>query len=143
VTGPDDGLEGPTTDTSTSTKVQAVVNYFGPIDLAAKDLPDVSKPLLRDFLGGTQEEKPEAAVKASPLTFVTADDAPTLTFQGTKDNLIPYNQAIKLTDKLTSVGVPGRVELLIGVGHGWQGAELERTNTETFAFFDRYLKARP
>ena len=87
------------------------------------------------------QEKPDAAAKASPLTFVSKDDAPVLTFQGTKDPLVPYNQAIKLADAMTAAGVPGRVELLVGAQHGWAGAELERTINETFRFFDPYLEA--
>jgi len=45
-------------------RVKAVVNYFGPTDLAAKDIPEISKPLVKDFLGGTPEAKPDAALKA-------------------------------------------------------------------------------
>jgi len=142
VTGPDDGLEGEVTADAPSSRVQAVVNYFGPTDLAATDMPDVTKPLVRDFLGGTPEDKPEAAAKASPLTFVSKDDAPILTFQGTKDPLVPYNQATKLTDALTNAGVAGRVELLIGAGHGWQGDDLTRTGNETYEFLDKYLKSK-
>ena len=42
---------------------------------------------------------------------------------------------------MSSAGVPGRVELMVGAQHGWGGAEMERTISETFRFFDRYLKA--
>lgn len=140
VTGPGDGLEGETTAEAPSSKVQAVVNYFGPTDLAARDIPEVSRPLVRNFLGGTPDEKPEAAAKASPLTYVSGDDAPTLTFQGTRDPLVPYTQAVKLTDAMTASGVAGRVDLLIGAGHGWRGDDLERTMNETYSFFDKYLK---
>jgi acetyl esterase/lipase len=144
LTGPDDGLEGEVTADAPSSRVQAVVNYFGPTDLAATDLPDVTKPLIKDFLGGTPDEKPEAAAKASPLTFVSKDDPPILTFQGTKDTLVPFTQAFKLTEALTKAGVAGRVELLVGAGHGWQGDDLVRTANETFEFFDKYLKpAKP
>lgn len=141
VTGPDDGLEGDAPKSGPDTKVRAVVNYFGPTDLAADDFPDVSKGLLKDFLGGTPTDKPEVAKKASPLTFVSKGDAPILSFQGTKDPLVPYTQATKLTTAQTQAEVPGRVDLLIGLGHGndW-GAELKRTQADTFAFFDKYLK---
>jgi acetyl esterase/lipase len=141
VTGPADGLEGDSASDAPNTKIQAVVNYFGPTDLAAGDFPDVSKPLVKDFLGGTPKEKPDEAAKASPLIYVTKDDAPILTFQGTKDPLVPYTQATKLTKKQTTAGVPGRVEFLIGAGHGWGGEDLKRTMTETFEFFDQHLKA--
>jgi acetyl esterase/lipase len=139
LTGPSDGLEGNIPAGAPDSRVKAVVNYFGPTDLAAKDIPAVSQPLVKDFLGGSPADKPELAAKASPLTFVSKDDAPMLTFQGTKDPLVPFTQAIKLAEAMNAAGVPGRVELLIGAQHGWVGAELTRTVEETFRFFDRYL----
>ena len=140
LTGPADGLEGEGSAGGPDSRVKAVVNFFGPTDLAASDIPEVSRPLVRDFLGGTAKEKPELAARASPLTYVTRDDAPVLTFQGTKDPLVPPTQATKLAEAMTAAGVPGRVELLVGAQHGWGGSELERTKAETFAFFDGYLK---
>ncbi len=140
LTGPNDGLEGDVSPGAPDSRVKAVVNYFGPTDLAAKDIPDLSKGLVKNFLGGTPEQKPEAAAKASPLTFVSKDDAPVLTFQGTKDPLVPYTQAIKLAEAMSAAGVQGRVELLIGAGHGWGGAEVDQTKKESFEFFDRFLK---
>ncbi len=143
VTDPKDGLEGDVPAGSPSSRVQAVVNYFGPTDLGASDLPDATKPILNEFLGGTPTEKPEATAKASPLNFITADDAPILTFQGTKDPLVPFSQAEKLTDAMAKAGVAGRTELLLGAGHGWRGSDLDHTMAETYAFFDRYLKSAP
>jgi acetyl esterase/lipase len=140
LTGPNDGLEGDVSAGAPDSRVKAVVNFFGPTDLAAKDIPDICKPWVKDFLGGSPQEKPEAAAKASPVTFVSKDDAPALTFQGTKDPLVPFNQAIKLAEAMTAAGVPGRVELMIGAQHGWSGPELDRTITDTFRFFDAHLK---
>jgi len=140
LTGPGDDLEGDHAVDAHSTRIQAVVNYFGPTDFTASDIPEPSRQIVKDFLGGTPEEKPEAAAKASPLTYVTKDDPPILTFHGTKDGLVPYTQAVKLTDALTAAGVPGRVDLLIGAEHGWRGTDLAQTMGEAFRFFDRYLK---
>jgi acetyl esterase/lipase len=140
LTGPTDGLEGEVAEGAPDSKIHAVVNYFGPTDLAASDIPDVSLPLIKDFLGGTAKDKPKEAAQASPLTFVSNGDAPVLTFQGTKDPLIPHTQAVKLAEAMTAAGVPGRVEFLIGAGHGWGGDDLKRTMAETFAFFDKHLK---
>jgi acetyl esterase/lipase len=141
VTAPSDGLEGESSSAAADSRVKAVVNFFGPTDLAAKDLPEISQGLVKDFLGGTPEAKPDAALKASPLSYVSKDDAPVLTFQGTNDPLVPYTQAIKLAQAMSTAGVPGRVELMVGASHGWGGAEMERTTREAFAFFDQYLKA--
>jgi acetyl esterase/lipase len=143
LTSPNDGLEGDVSAGAPDSRVKAVVNYFGPTDLAAKDIPDICRPWVKDFLGGSPQDRPDAAAKASPLTFVSKDDAPVLTFQGTKDSLVPYTQAIKLADAMSSAGVPGRVELILGADHGWAGAEMARTVNETFGFLDRYLKAEP
>ncbi len=143
VAGPNAELEGDVPPGSPDSRVKAVVNYFGPTDLASRDIPAISKPLVKDFLGGTPEDKPLAAAKASPITFISKDDAPMLTFQGTSDPLVPYTQAIKLADAMHAAGVAGRVELLIGAQHGWGGPELDRTKKETFEFLDRYLKPAP
>ena len=140
VTGPGDGLEGDAVTGVPDTRIKAVVNYFGPSDLGAKDIPALSKPLVKDFLGATAEEKPDLAAKASPRTYVSSDDPPILTFQGTKDPLVPFTQAIVLSEAMTDKRVPGRVELMIGAQHGWGGAELKRTRDETFRFFDKYLR---
>lgn len=141
VTDPDDGLEGDVPAGAPDSRVQAVVNFFGPTDFFAEDIPDVSKPLLSDFIGGSAQEQPEAARLASPVTFTTSDDPPILTFQGTKDPLVPHTQAFRLTDAMTKAGAPGRVELLIGASHGWTDGDLKRTMEAAIAFFDTYLKS--
>ncbi len=107
LTGPQDGLEGDVSAALPDSRVKAVVNYFGPTDLAAKDIPEICKPWVKDFLGGSPADKPEAAAKASPLTFVSSDDAPVLTFQGTNDPLVPFTQAIKLAEAMTNGGRTG------------------------------------
>jgi acetyl esterase/lipase len=141
VTGPEDGLEGDVPPGAPSSKVQAVVNYYGPTDLTASEVPDIARTLVRDFLGGTPAQKPEVAAKASPVTFLTRDDAAILTFHGTKDPLVPHDQAMRLGEAMTRVGLPGRVEILIGAGHGWSGPEMKRTMDATYAFFDQHLRS--
>lgn len=140
VTNEKDGLEGNGGWPDQPSQVQAVVAYFGPTELAAADIPAASLPLVRDFIGGTAQEKPDAYAKASPVTFVSAGDAPLLIFQGTKDPLVPHTQAYKMADAMTAAGVPGRVELLLGAAHGWGGEQLDRTVKETFLFFEQKLK---
>jgi acetyl esterase/lipase len=140
VTGPEDGLEGDASPGAPDTKIQAVVNYFGPTDLTAADFPEITRFWNRDFLGGTPEEKPDVARRASPLTFVSKGDAPVLSFQGTSDQFVPASQAVKLAEAQARASVPGRVELLIGARHGFDSPELERTLEAAYAFLDFYLK---
>ncbi len=136
--GSEDGLEGEGGSPDASSRVQAVVSFAGPTDLTA-ELPTVSKPLLATFLGGPQPEKQDAARRASPITYIDKSDPPMLLVQGTKDPLVPHDQAIRMVEAMTKAGVPGRVELMIGEGHGWP-KENDRVMKETFEFLDRYLK---
>ena len=106
----------------------------------ADDIPDVSKPLVKNFLGVEPKDKREDRQQASPLSFISPDDPPILTFQGTKDPLVPHSQAIKLAEAMTKANVPGRVELLAGESHGWGGSRLDRTIAQTFLFFNDKLK---
>ena len=138
-----DGYHGTGGWADQSDKVQAVVSYFGPTKLDAEDMPAISQPLITDFLGGTPQEEPEKVRAASPLTWVSSQDAPMLLFQGTKDPLVRHSQAWMMTESMEQHGVPGRVELMIGQGHGWGGEELTRTLNATYAFFNEQLKHTP
>jgi len=135
-----DGFEGSGGSPDQSSKVQAVVAYFGPTNFEAT-YPAITVPIVEGFLGGSREQKPDAYKQASPVTYVNAGDAPTLIYQGTKDILVPYEQAFDMATALTKAGVPGRVELLLGLGHGWKAEEMARTQAGALAFFDQYLKA--
>jgi acetyl esterase/lipase len=134
-----DGLDDVGAHPDQPSKVQCVVSYFGPADFNLP-LPDASRGLVVDFLGGTRDQKQDAYNRASPVTYVSTGDAPTLIFQGTKDPLVPHDQAIAMVEALTKSAVPGRVEFLLGASHGWPNPELNRTVRETFAFFDLHLK---
>lgn len=136
----EDGLEGDGGSPDQSSKVQAVVAYFGPTDLAATDVPESVRGILKNFIGGTAVEKPREYRQASPITYVSPADAPMLLFQGTKDPLVPHTQAYAMIEAMTRYGIPGRVEVLIGASHGWGGEDLNRTVAATFAFFDQHLK---
>lgn len=139
VMGANDGLEGDGGWAEFDSQLQAVVGFFGPTDLTADDLPPVSRQLVKDFLGGGPDERPQAYRAASPVSYVTKGDAPLLLFQGTRDPLVPHTQAYRMIEAMTKAEVAGRVELLVGHGHGWGGAELDHSVQQTFKFFDRHL----
>ncbi len=136
--GKDDGFEGEGGWADQSSQVQAVLSYFGPTDFTL-EYPAASAAIVNDFVGFTLEENAEVRKQASPITYVSEGDAPMLLFQGTKDRLVPHEQAMVMAEAMTNAGIPGRVELLIGFDHGWGGADLERTKKETLEFFARHL----
>lgn len=124
------------TDTA---KVQAVVAYFGPTLLSASDIPEQSKPLVAEFVGPDPDGYEDRMNKASPITYVTPGDAPILMFQGTKDLLVPDTQATRMIEAMSTAGVAGRAEIMAGEGHGWGGAELERTLRVSREFFTTHF----
>lgn len=141
-TNKEEGLDGDGGWPDQPSQVQAVVSFFGPTDLAADDIPPTSINIVNNFIGGTKHEKPREYKLASPVTHVSPGDAPMLLFQGTKDPLVPHTQTYPMLEAMTKSGVPGRVELILGAGHGWGNAEISRTAAGSFAFFDQYLKAK-
>jgi acetyl esterase/lipase len=139
---PSDGLEGTGGNADQSSKVQAVVSIVGPVNLVG-EYPLPSAKILEVFVGGPPAEKQSLLKQASPISYVTSGDAPMLLFFGTRDPLVPYDQAMQMTKALTNSGIPARIELLVGAGHGWAGQDMQRTLDETWQYFDRYLKRQP
>jgi acetyl esterase/lipase len=135
-----DGMEGDGGNPEQPSKVQAVVSFVGPVNLAREDYTETQTQILEAFLGGKPQEKQAECRRASPVTYLNKGDAPTLCFFGTKDPLVSYDQAFIISKALTDAEVPGRVELILGAGHGWMGDELARTLSSTLAFFDAHLK---
>lgn len=148
----EDGLEGEGGWADQPSKVQCVVSYFGPTDLtmdedavaslAAADVLNLNsiRRILENLVGGNDEEHKEMLRQASPITYVNKGDAPMLLLHGTRDVLVPYDQAFQMATALSRAGVPGRVEIILGLGHGWAGDEAKRTNDVTLDFFNQHLK---
>ena len=137
-----DGLEGSGGNPGQSSKVQAVVNLYGPTDFTAPGpWNPVATGLVADFLG-TSDSKSAVAIQASPITYIDKDDPPILTFHGSADPLVPLDQAKRLHEALKKAGVTEQLEIIEGAGHGWQGKDHEHSDRMMLEFFDRYLKAK-
>jgi acetyl esterase/lipase len=144
-TDPKDELEGPALKDAPSTRLKAVVSYFGPTDFLAHEnqpreaLEGMEKYFLKPFLGVTFTENPEAYKKASPITYVTADDPPFLFFHGTRDPLVPMDQSHRMAKKLQSVGVSAKVIEVPGGLHGWVGEQAKGTTKQLLDYLDAQL----
>jgi acetyl esterase/lipase len=135
-----DELEGQGGNPEQSSKVQAVVSFFGPTDLARNDWGEDAQKALVPFLGGTLKDKPEQYKKASPITYASKDSPPFLFFHGDQDRLVPLEQSKVLAEKLRALGVSANVVVVEGEGHGWKGEKLKSSLEKMVAFLDEHLK---
>ena len=113
--------------TTNSSRVACVVNLCGPEDFTKPLMftpdgkPVVEDPAVSGLLGGTYQAKPEVAVAASPITYVTKDDPPFLTFHGDADKRVDYKNAEAIHDALKNAEVPTLLVPIINGGHGSVG----------------------
>jgi acetyl esterase/lipase len=127
-----DGLEGHGGHPQASSKVNAVVAFYGPTDMGVRPprdpaaIPGLSLDEKKRVLRGLAlsavlgPEFGRDPTRASPLRYVDHGDAPMLLFQGTKDHLVEPFHARLMVDALTRAGVPGRAVFMVGLGHGWR-----------------------
>ncbi len=107
-------------------KVAKVAALFPPTDLTAPYYRDAARhppPLLPNyllhFLGATYEEAPDRWRDASPIFHVHPRAAPCFLIQGTKDLLVPPDQAIRFVEAMRKAGAKATLVLIEGLGHGY------------------------
>jgi acetyl esterase/lipase len=138
--GPAANLEGDSGNPEQSSRVQAVVNTFGPTEMVGCYEKSSVAWIFRLFLGGTPSEAPERYKAASPVTYVSKDAPPILTLHGDKDALVPVDQAKLLDEKMKAVGASHTLTIFEGQGHGFGGEYDRKAWDATWKFFDRHLK---
>ena len=95
-----------------SSRVQAVVDYFGPTDLIdVHRLPDGTvrsspESPVSKLIGGPVQDNLEKAKKANPIIYITKNDPPFLIIHGDKDKTVPLHQSELLEAALKKAGVP-------------------------------------
>lgn len=121
-----------------SSRVQAVVDMFGPTDLTVQ--------FEGGYEGASRVFDGFDATLASPVTYVTADDPPFLILHGEKDALVPIEQSEILLAALQSVGVPAELVPVVNANHSFKpdGGEISPSRREiaqlVVAFFEETLK---
>jgi acetyl esterase/lipase len=135
------GLEGDGGHADQSSRVQAVVNVYGPTDLstAYDDVPRV-RDLVKALCDGTPESATENYKAASPVTYISKDDPPVLTLHGDRDNIVLVSQATLLDAAMKKGGARHELVILKDQGHGFSGDAAKQANDATWTFFDRELK---
>ena len=107
-----------------SSSVQAIVDYYGPTNLASilpQSTPhglSVREPALDLLLGGQPDAVPELAELASVVTHVDATDPPLLILHGDQDPQVPINQSHELHGAYKERGLTVHFEVVHGAAHG-------------------------
>lgn len=141
VTRDGDGFEGLDGNAGQSSRVQAVVSFFGPTDFSARNWPrDLETEVIAPFLGGSFADRPDTYRKASPIHYARAGSPPFLLFHGTDDKLVPVDQSMRLAETLKQAGVPARMVALEGEGHGFTDARNQEAMRQMLDFLDERLK---
>jgi acetyl esterase/lipase len=134
-------FEGTGPNREFSSKVQAVVNYYGPTDFTQSYSKSVDAAVvLPMWLGGHLDQNRKIHQKASPLNWVTPNAAPIISIHGTKDAYVAYEHSVMLTERLLAAGAEAELETISGAGHGFKGADAEKAEALGLAFLDRQLK---
>ena len=135
----------------TSSRVQAVIDFYGPADLLTmpnntpgpgKTDADLAKANGARLLGGIVRDRAALAQKASALHWVSADDPPFLILHGDADPQVPLEQSRRLDAALRAAGVRSELHVLPGAGHGGKAFDTPALRTTIKAFLDRTMAGR-
>jgi acetyl esterase/lipase len=154
LTQPKDGLDekGPHAE---SARVQAVVSYCPPTDLAGWHKACVQgkvalgpgiiiKAHLESWLGGPPNRAAANYASGSPVNYAWAGAAPVLLLHGSADNVVPLEQSELLDQALRKKKADVTLFILKGVAHDIdKSAEAQLTVAAAVAFLDRHLNAKP
>jgi dipeptidyl aminopeptidase/acylaminoacyl peptidase len=136
-----------------SSEVQAVVDWFGPIDFMQMDRQFSGSPAAQThdspdspesvLIGAAIQTRPDLVRVMNPITYITPSACPFLIEHGTADQNVPPQQSQMLHDALQPVIGAENVSLVLleGAGHGggfhfWDPKNVERV----LAFLDKILK---
>ncbi|HWI62484.1 MAG TPA: alpha/beta hydrolase [Symbiobacteriaceae bacterium] len=136
-------LEGDGGSPKQSSRVQAVVNLAGVIDLLKQPEPqDSPATAAARLVGGALQDKLDVVRQTNPVTYVTKDDPPVLSIHGQDDKIVPLSQPESLHEALRKAGVQEQLVVVPGYGHNvaYIGSVPPEVEEQVLAFFDKHLK---
>jgi acetyl esterase/lipase len=132
-------LEGTGGWPGASSRVQAVVDWYGPTDLLQIDEAfENATSASKELVGGPIREHTDAATRINPITYISSHCPPFLIGHGAADNSVPVEQSILLYEALQEAGIESELDIVPGMGHEPLGAE---HIAKVHAFFGRHLRA--
>lgn len=131
-----------------SSNLQAVCEFFGPIDLLklfeyADEAQTPQADEVAKLLGGDPRVMQEQARAANPITYLEGDAPPYLLVHGTNDTVVPPEQSRLLYDTLAKRRIPVHLHLIHEAGHTGPAFVAPEINAMVDGFFSDALKPTP
>ena len=135
-----------------SSRVQAVIDYYGPSDFVLRGKTQPERAYTNQsgslaLMGGKDGKiDPKMERFASPITYVSKDDAPLLIFHGDADKVVLPDQSKAIHSRYRKVGLNSTLVIQKGVGHGASELFTGKHFETALSFFQKqhqlYLKLR-
>ncbi|HEY1186435.1 MAG TPA: alpha/beta hydrolase [Gemmata sp.] len=125
-----------------SSRVQCVVDFFGPTDLSLYNTEAIRDAYLVPVFGKEAKTDKTVFEKASPVTYASKSAPPVLMFHGTFDVVVPVTHSEALHKKLQDAGATSELITLFAEGHGWNGRTFTKSVNQALTFLDTHLKGK-
>lgn len=128
-----------------SSRVTCVMDFCGPSNFHTFEghgsVIHVDDPngVLAKLIGGPLKDKGDMGRYASPVNYLTQDDAPFLIIHGDKDNIVPYTQATEFDSALDATKIPSILLTGTDGGHVFYSALLVQRMRD---FIARHLSGK-
>lgn len=164
----DEKWKGDSLLTPFSSRVNYVVDNFGPTDLNAvflscaskftllfakiflKKLLPIRERLILALTGYSIQSDKDKAIETlcvySPILYVDSSAVPTIIFHGTKDKVVPIEQSKKLQKELSVNNVENEFTIVEKGDHGFNNISREETDSlvnKTVDYIIRHTKRQP
>lgn len=107
--------------TSCSSRVDAVVDWFGPIDMTHMENCNTTKGADSPeaaLIGGAPADNPELLALLNPMTYIDKDDPKFVVIHGDADSVVPNCQSIYFSEALKGAGLLDEFISVPGGEHG-------------------------
>lgn len=104
-----------------SSSVDAVVDWFGPVDMARMENCETVKGADSPeavLMGVAPADSPDMVALISPITYISEKTVPMLVIHGNSDSVVPYCQGVNFSEELKKAGKLSDFITVEGGEHG-------------------------
>ena len=124
-------------DLGPSTKIAAVVDFFGVADVTDQVAGPNQRPYATAWIP-EQPDRMELARRLSPITYVRKGLPPVLALHGDQDPIVPYQQSVALVKALKNAGDDADLITVPGGHHGFTPQEMEQLWPQIFQWLKKH-----